>query len=56
MASWPTQAGRNLWAEVWRFLMGEYCRQMDENVKVVIVHDPGFDRVISVSPREFHLC
>lgn len=54
MTTWPTQSGRDLWAEVWRFLMGEYCRQVDENIRVVIVDDPGFDRVISVSPRQIH--
>ncbi|WP_188722801.1 hypothetical protein [Nitratireductor aestuarii] len=52
MTSWPIQAGCDQWAGVFRFFMGEYCRQEDENVRVVIVDDPGFDRMISISPLQ----
>ncbi|MFC5583803.1 hypothetical protein ACFPOD_01665 [Nitratireductor kimnyeongensis] len=54
MTHWPTKSGRAFWGEVWRFLMEEYCIGSEYRYEIVVIDDPGFERVVTVLPQQLH--
>ena len=46
----PTLAGRVLWHQVWRFMMEDHNVSVDYDIAFVIVDDPAFDCIHSVTP------
>ena len=47
----PTLAGRVLWHQVWWYLMESHNVAGDYDIAFVVVDDPAFDCVYSVTPK-----
>ena len=47
-------AARMLWHQVWRFLMEEHNVSCDYDIKFVVVDDPAFECLQSVTPKELN--
>lgn len=50
----PTLAGRVLWHQVWCFLMEDHNVSADYNIEFVVVDDPAFDCLLSLTPEQLH--
>lgn len=50
----PTLAARKLWHQVWCFLMEEHNVSCDYDIKFVVVDDPAFDCLQSVTPKQLN--
>lgn len=49
-----TQAERAFWDQVWRFLMEEHNVSCDYDIKFVVVDDPAFECLHSVTPKQLN--
>ena len=50
----PTLAARVLWHQVWCFLMEEECIPPGHDVAFLVVDDPAFDCIFSITPKRLH--
>ena len=50
----PTLAGRVLWHQAWRFMMEDHNVSVDYDIEFVIVDDPAFDCIHSVTPEQLN--
>ena len=48
----PTLAGRALWYQVWRFMMEDHNVSVDYEIAFVVVDDPAFDCIYSITPEQ----
>ncbi|WP_150120207.1 MULTISPECIES: hypothetical protein [unclassified Sulfitobacter] len=49
-----TRAARILWHQVWRLLMEEHNASGDYAIKFVVVDDPTFECLHSVTPKQLN--
>lgn len=50
----PTPPARKLWHQVWRFLMEEHNVACDYDIKFVVVDDPAFEYLHSLTPKQLN--